>query len=207
MPGPGTRVFRTMTPFAARASAAVLTASSLSVSWAVAALVSERSERTNYYAITGRSADELRQSMNENRPVDKDGNPHDAVTSWHVRWRYTTDGSFGGCAVRSFDVSLDIAMTFPRWTNESQGAPALVQYWRAYLSALGTHEEGHKAIGRGAAADIRDAGARVPPQSKCSELAAAIDKTTAEILGRYRQRERDYDRETRHGRTQGVRFP
>jgi hypothetical protein len=30
---------------------------------------------------------------------------------------------------------------------------------------------------------------------------------TGDILERYRQRERDYDRDTDHGRTQGARFP
>ena len=74
-------------------------------------------------------------------------------------------------------------------------------------SALVKHEDGHKAIGTNAADYIRDAGFKLPPEPLCSELARSVDKMTSEILERYRQREREYDRDTDHGRTQGARFP
>ena len=208
MPGPGTNpLFRTMTRSTALVLAAVLMACSLAASRPTAGIVPEQTERTHYYAITGSSARELRDAINEKRPVGKDGKPHDAITSWFVRWKYTTTGSSGGCAVKSFDVGLDISMTFPQWTNESAAAPQLVQHWRSYYSALVTHEEGHRAIGSGAAADIREAGSKLPSEPGCNELAKAVEKTAGEILERYRQREREYDRDTDHGRTQGARFP
>jgi predicted secreted Zn-dependent protease len=113
----------------------------------------------------------------------------------------TRQRSSAGCAVKSFNVFLDISMTFPQWTNDSAAAPQLVQHWRTYYSALVKHEEGHKAIASGAAADIREAGSKIPSQLGCNELAKAIEKITGEI------REREYDRDTDHGRTQGARFP
>jgi predicted secreted Zn-dependent protease len=192
---------------AGRALAAVLTACALGWPWTRPAAAREQTERTHYYAISGASPRELREAMNRKRPVDKNGKPHDAITSWFVRWRYATAGSSAGCAVKSFNVFLDITMTLPHWTNEADAAPQLVQRWRGYYAALLTHEEGHKAIASGAEAAIREAGAKLPAQPGCSELAKAIESVTGEILERYRQREQEYDRETDHGRTQGARFP
>ena len=196
-----------MTLNTAGALAAVLTACPLALSWPSSAAFPEKTERTHYYAIAGSSARELRDAMNEKRPVGKDGKPHDAITSWFVRWQYATTTSPAACAIKSFDVSLDISMTLPQWTNESAAAPQLVQHWRTYYAALLKHEEGHRAIGSGAAADIRDAGSKLPSEQGCGDLAKAVGKMTGEILERYRQREREYDRDTDHGRTQGARFP
>jgi predicted secreted Zn-dependent protease len=196
-----------MTAKTAGELAAVLTACTLAWSLPSSAVFREQTERTHYYAIAGGSARELRDAMNEKRPVGKDRKPHDAITSWFVRWRYTTTASSAGCAIKSFDVFLDLSMTLPQWTNESAAAPQLVQHWRTYHSALLKHEEGHKAIGSGAAADIRDAGSKLSSEQGCGELAKAVEKMTGEILERYRQREREYDRDTVHGRTQGARFP
>src|SRR5262245_10661827 len=147
-----------MTPIAARTCAAVLTACSLAWFWPASPTTAENTERTVYYQIAGTSTRQLRDALNEKRPVGKDGKPHDAVTSWFVRWRYGTTPSSGGCAVRNFDVSLEISMTLPKWTNESDAVPELVQHWRTYYAALLKHEDGHKAIGSGAATDIREAG-------------------------------------------------
>ena len=208
MPGPGTKTdFSTMTSIRARALAAVLAAATLAATFAMSATLQEQTERLTYYKITGSSARELRDAMNAKRPVGKDGRPHDAVTSWFVRWTYTTTGGSPGCAVKAFNVSLDLAMTLPQWTNESDATPQLLEHWRTYYAALVKHEEGHKAIGTSAAADIRDAGSRLSSEPSCSELAKAVEKMTGEMLERYRQREREYDRDTDHGRTQGARFP
>ena len=208
MPGPGTKTdFSTMTSIRARALAAVLAAGTLAATLAVSATLQEQAERFTYYKITGSSARALRDAMNAKRPTGKDGLPHDAITSWFVRWRYTTTGGSPGCAVKAFSVSLDLAMTLPQWTNESEATTQLLEHWRTYYAALLKHEEGHKEIGNRAAADIREAGSRLPSEQSCSELAKAVEKMTNEMLERYRQREREYDRATDHGRTQGARFP
>jgi predicted secreted Zn-dependent protease len=38
-------------------------------------------------------------------------------------------------------------------------------------------------------------------------LARAIDRVANDVLKQYREKERQYDKETQHGRTQGARFP
>ena len=164
-------------------------------------------ERTKYYDVAGQSATELRESLNRHRSVDPDGMPHDAVTLWYARWQYRTATSGRGCAVASFEVSLEIVTTLPRWTNEAAAPSSLVARWRSYYEALLRHEDGHKAIAKETAAAIRTAGTNVQSSSSCAELAGAIDKVANDVLKEYREKQRQYDKETQHGRTQGARFP
>jgi predicted secreted Zn-dependent protease len=169
--------------------------------------VLDGAERTQTYEIAGVSVTELRESLNRKRPVGPDGLPHDAITVWNARWRYTTDRSPVGCTVTSFDVSLEIVTTFPRWVNEVDAPSSLVERWRNYYAALLVHEDGHKAIATAAAAAIRSVRAAAVPQPSCAELARLIDSGARRALDEYREKERRYDAETDHGRTQGARFP
>jgi len=164
-------------------------------------------EQTKYYEISGSSVTQLRESLNQKRPVSRDGTPHDANTAWDIRWRYTTRELPSMCAVKSFDVSVEIAMTVPKWVNEADAPSSLVERWRNYYAALLVHEDGHKAIASAAAAAIRRLGATVSPQPSCAEVARVIDRAATSVLDDYRQKERQYDAETDHGRTQGARFP
>jgi predicted secreted Zn-dependent protease len=173
----------------------------------VISAVLEGSERTKVYEVAGSSIAQLRESLNRQRPVGPDGLPHDAITMWHIRWRYATGGPRLGCAVTSFEVFLETVTTMPKWVDEAEAPSSVVERWRTYYAALLVHEEGHKAIATAAAAAIRRAGAAVSPESSCAELARVIDEAATRVLDEYRQKERRYDAETSHGRTQGARFP
>jgi predicted secreted Zn-dependent protease len=164
-------------------------------------------EQLKYYDITGSSATQLRESLDRQRPVGPDGMPHDAVTLWNIRWQYRTPTSADTCAVISFETSLEVVTILPRWTNEKDAESSLVARWRDYYAKLLDHENGHKAIATATAAALRDAGTKAPSHSSCVELARSIDSVGTAILEESRQKQRQYDTETEHGRTQGARFP
>ena len=164
-------------------------------------------ERTAHYEIAGTSAAELRESMNQRRPVGADGRRHDGLTSWKVRWRFHTASSESGCAVTAFEVSLDVVTTLPKWTNEAEGHSSLVRRWHGFYTALQAHEDGHKAIATAAAGAIRDAGLQALRRPTCEEVARAVNHVAQRILDQYLQKNRRYNAETDHGRTQGARFP
>jgi predicted secreted Zn-dependent protease len=176
--------------------------------WTVLAGVLDAAERTQTYDIAGDSATELRESLNRRRPVASDGLPHDAITVWNIRWRYTTAPSPGGCAVTSFDVSLDVVTTMPRWVDEADASSSsLVERWRTYRAALLVHEDGHKRIATEAAVAIRKVRDTAAPQPSCADVSRLIAGAASRLLDEYREKERRYDVETDHGRTQGARFP
>lgn len=164
-------------------------------------------EQTKTYEISGGSVKQLRESLNRERPLGRDGVPHDAVTVWDIQWRYRYRQSPLGCTLTSFDVSLEIVMTVPKWVNEADAPPSLVEQWRNYYAALLVHEDGHKGVAAAAAAAIRRVPDAISPQSSCAELARMIDESAKGVLDECRQKQREYDAQTDHGRTQGARFP
>lgn len=171
------------------------------------AALGQPASSVKYYEVSGRSVAELRQALDRLRPVGPDGKGHDALTTWHVRWRYRTVSTGAGCDFTSFDTSLETHTTMPKWATENDAPAALVQLWRDYVSALLVHEEGHKTIAEAAATAIRELRDKVSRQMSCVEMRRTIDKTANDLLEQHRAKERQYDAETSHGRTQGARFP
>ena len=75
------------------------------------------------------------------------------------------------------------------------------------MTALQTHEDGHKEIGIQAGHDILRTLEGLPSYPTCDELEEAADAAGEGVLDRYREQEIIYDQTTRHGATQGARFP
>jgi predicted secreted Zn-dependent protease len=170
-------------------------------------VAAQKPDETRYYNVSGNSAAELRASMNAARPATSDGVRHDGVTTWKIRWRYRTAAARNRCDVTSFDATEEIVETIPKWVNESDASPALVAQWRAFVTALVAHESGHVANAFEALDVIRQAGRGVMSQSNCADLGRLIDQTGNALIAQYKEKDRKYDADTQHGRTQGVRFP
>jgi predicted secreted Zn-dependent protease len=158
---------------------------------------------TLYYDVAGASADELRAQLDLQSEIEQG----DAYTDWQIQWRYDYARSAGGCGLASLTVSLDVTLTFPRWTPPEGVSPGLQEQWLAYLAALEVHEQGHEKLAAQAADEIAAALSSLPLYPSCAELERAADEAGERILEGYRQLELEYDRETEHGATQGARFP
>ena len=164
-------------------------------------------DETRFYNVSGRSAAELRASLNTVRPATSDGVHHDGLTTWKIHWRYRTTAARDRCDVTSFNATEEIVETIPKWTNETGAPPALVAQWRTFIAALVAHEGGHVAIATEALEAIRRAGRGFRSQSNCADLGRLIDETENSLLVQYKEKDKKYDADTQHGRTQGVRFP
>lgn len=99
-----------------------------------------------------------------------------AYTSWNVRWS-------GSCAVE-----VKVTYTLPKHTNPRAMPADLQREWARMLKALTAHERLHGAHGIKAGREI--------DQARCRNPQAIIRK--------YNRADLRLDRETRHGRTQGV---
>jgi len=159
-----------------------------------------------YYEVHGNSAQEVREWMNRNGPVGKDGRRFHGYTKWHVRWNFRYRPRGASCEVTSVETSLDVIMTLPRWTRPA-GAPAeLEREWERYSAALRAHEDGHAGLGAAAAGEIQRRLSEMSGTSGCQALADDMNRTGRAILEEAKAREREYDATTGHGATQGARF-
>jgi predicted secreted Zn-dependent protease len=163
-------------------------------------------ETVSYYEVSGSSAQELRAAMDRLGPESDDGERFDAMTRWHVRWRYRYESDGDHCSISAFTTSVEIRMTLPRWSFRTAGSP-LAERWDRYMEALTGHERGHGDIAVRAAQAIQQQVSALEPATSCSRLEESIQERAEQLLDQHRDEEIRYDERTRHGATQGAVFP
>ena len=159
-----------------------------------------------YYQIEGSTAGELRAQMNQLGPADRLGQ-HDAYTKWYVSWSYPYSIEGGECATGPVEVEVEVTFTLPQWDPPADASQELMGKWNAYMTALQTHEDGHKDIAIQAGNEILQTLEALLAYPTCSELEKAADAAGEGVLDQYRQQETIYDRTTDHGATRNLRFP
>lgn len=165
-------------------------------------------ERVEYYAVRGRTAEALLSEMSAKGPPApfEPGRRYFASAEHMFGWTYEYAPGASGCAITEFDVSVDIAYTYPRWDNRAEGSGKLNAYWDRFLGRLEVHELGHGDIARETGVNIARALQALAPQATCKELVSAINETAKSVTKAGDMKQRAYDRETGHGKTQGAWF-
>jgi predicted secreted Zn-dependent protease len=161
---------------------------------------------TNYYAVTGTTLGEIRDSLSRSRPW-KDKSSLDALTQWRIEWRYQFASSAAGCRCTSFTTKTTIAITLPRWTRPTNAAPETATHWDRYMIALRQHELGHAQIGLAAAAEQHKRISQVGARTDCEALKKKIDLLAQQTVEDYGRRDQEYDERTGHGAKQGAFLP
>lgn len=139
-----------------------------------------------FYTVTGSTANEIRSSLNQNRPGS-----YDAWAQWYFTW--------SGCQEGGVQVNYTITVDFPQWSPPPDPSSALVQSWNRYIHALALHEQGHVDLVMEAVPNFIETLQNVP----CDQINATANAMLAEI----NQANVEYDEETDHGATQGAVFP
>lgn len=165
------------------------------------AAVSEQVEH-RYYDVDQRPGDTLLSALNAASPVRDGGRTFHAYTAWNVRWQFRWNAAPGGtCRITSVATRLAVTMTMPRLRATDA---LLAADFRRYYPALLLHEEGHRNLARGVAQEIDRRIEDLPPMERCTDLEREANRIGHELLEAARQREIEYDRNTRQGCTQGA---
>jgi predicted secreted Zn-dependent protease len=157
------------------------------------------------YEVFGTTPTELRQSMRDRGPLEQ-GRRWDGYTNWRVGWTYRYAMRSGTCEITEVEVAYSSRVVLPEWRAPSGTSVDLRRDWNRYLAALRTHEEGHVRIGADAAREIL-AGIGALTAPSCTDMSARADRLGHRTLDEFRARQRAYDAETGHGRTQGAVWP
>jgi len=159
--------------------------------------------KTNYYSVTGASRPEIRRSINQSRPW-KDAESRTGLTQWRIEWRFEVKLTGDGCRCNSFTTTTTITNTLPRWTPPAGATAELKAAWTRFITALGEHEDGHSRQALAAAADLHKRVQELGPAADCNGLRKRINDLAERVIDEHRQRDKDYDRRTQHGATQGA---
>jgi predicted secreted Zn-dependent protease len=153
----------------------------------------------SYYEVRGDSLPEIRRALDEVRPRDpNDGLRVDALASWYIDWRWP-EGADGRCDLSRAEIRFRAWVRLPRLVERATTPETVRLRWRGYAAVLARHEANH----------IRRAwerSGRVLAALRASTCANAARDGRSAIagIGRF---DREYDRSTRHGYTEGVHFP
>jgi predicted secreted Zn-dependent protease len=138
-----------------------------------------------FYTVTGETANQIRNSLNQNRPGS-----YDAYAAWNFQWN--------GCG-QDFQVTYTITVDFPEWSPPAAPDDDLVRNWNRYINALALHEQGHVDL----VVDSIPYFIETMQNAPCNQ----VNATGQQLLDEINQINVQYDEETNHGETQGAIFP
>ena len=159
------------------------------------------SVRTNYYAVTGATVQEIRSDIARKRPWKQEV---DGFTAWKIDWFYRTEATDSECRLQSFEVKTDVTVTVPRWTPPADVDPETKRSWTTYINGLLAHEDGHKRIALAAATEVRNRLQRLNSAASCDALDAHVKHEATHAIDEFKKREKTYDERTEHGRKDGA---
>lgn len=157
-----------------------------------------------YYYIDGRSAAVLAAKIDQQGPVAPDGQRLAAKTKWNVQWKFNHEQEGVTCSMKGMVVAVGVAQTLPKWRGEAKGPASLRAHWKKFLAALLRHEDRHKDHGLRAGKEIEAALAAVKPAGNCEDMQNAANAIAEQIVVKYQKLDEDYDRQTRHGQSEGA---
>ena len=163
--------------------------------------VQESLEYTYYHAIA-KPGQSLVSSLNAASPVNEKGRVFHGYTKWNVRWNFSwIENRDGTCKITTTKTSVTGSITLPRLAGANPEQQAVFE---RYAAALKQHELGHYQIGKDAAATIDQALLDMPPMRNCTSLDKVANDGAYQALERYKEKERLYDANTEHGKSQGA---
>src|SRR5256714_15617888 len=134
-----------------------------------------------YYDIDGSSTGALRNQIDRLGPKDESGKSQDALTVWSIEWGFGTAQRGDSCVLRDVKVTLNVAVTLPRWKPPAMASRELLKTWQAYFKAVRLHEAGHRTI---AERNAREVMAALTPLrgTSCDKLSDEAARTAERIV-------------------------
>jgi predicted secreted Zn-dependent protease len=163
--------------------------------------VTEKLVYTNYEA-KAEPARSLQDILDDATPHREGDQIFLGMTDWKVDWRLEgTEKPDGKCRITQVRTELSVVIDLPVLIG---GNADQNDQFGKLLPALRTHELGHVAIARHAAAAIDGKLRSLPEASGCDALKSSASRIAAKTLDEYKAMEIRYDVVTGHGKTQGA---
>lgn len=168
------------------------------------ALIRRASAEYVFYDVVGDTPAAVWASMRA-ASVQTLGGRYFARTEWNVSWRARWGGG-GACRASVADLHLTARVTLPRWVPPAGASAELIAQWDAFIRALSLHEAKHVDIATAGARAIRREIEAVSGPS-CAGMDARTRAAAERALIAHREQDRQYDRRTRNGVTEGAVWP
>lgn len=159
-----------------------------------------------FYDVAGLSAEELYVQMRA-KGVRKAGVTFFGEYRWDLSWEVNYVAAWTGvCRPAEVRVKLDTQTILPRWQPPADASPTLQAQWNRFVTALRSHQKGHAELAQRAADEVKETLQTFEP-TKCGTIKGEAERRAQALLDRYREADDKYDRDTRHGLSQGAVWP
>lgn len=161
-------------------------------------------ETINYSHYTAHVArgQSLMEALNAASPIRQDGRTYHGYTKWLVRWNFRwNENRDRSCSIASVTTSVTSTITLPRIDG---GTASQKKEFQRFSAALKEHELGHHNIAKAGAEQVKQAILALPEMTSCKRLERAANDTGNRVVREHNEKDKRYDADTRHGRTQGA---
>ena len=151
-----------------------------------------------YYEIYSKDWAGMRLEIDQKGPKGFHG-----FANWKVSYNYRYNAPVGGqCSITSMVPHFEGEILLPHWVPGPDVSATQRQKWDQFIAALKVHEDGHINHGAKLSAAIAQLNGMQAPS--CSEVESQVRKRADELIKRYAAMDIEYDRDTKHGATQGA---
>jgi predicted secreted Zn-dependent protease len=155
------------------------------------------------YPVRGTTIAAIAHDLGVERSAESD---YIGATTTRVQWQFAQQHVDDTCAISDVVVTLEIETRLPAWERLPGVSPTLVRQWATFLDATERHENGHRNIALHTAAAM--AQSLVDEHGlPCAELDQLANASAQAQWDLGHQHQLAYDAATRHGETQGSRWP
>jgi predicted secreted Zn-dependent protease len=157
-----------------------------------------------FYDIFPISTLDFDKEMRKRSPIKNNEQKFNAYTDWHVKWDFRWKEKNGGCIITKANTSLSVTYRLPRIAKDHPTPPNVRQSFKNYYTALLKHEKNHMRSGLSAAREIENALLNLGYFETCDQLDTSANATANKIVSKYNEQDKEYDRKTEHGKTEGA---
>lgn len=158
--------------------------------------------RYDYYSVEGGNAESVMKSLHDRGPTAR-GKTYFGLTTSQTGFNFQLVPTESGCRIGTFGVFTEIIVTLPKWDPPHGTPDELENQWERFIQQLTRHEMWHAQASRDGTNETWRA-VRAMTGRSCRELDRNAKAEIARISEAVERRNEDYDRETDHGRRDGI---
>lgn len=159
------------------------------------------SEEYEYYYVNPNTRADILTSLKENSPIHENGKimygSSNSDVKWNLKWKHNSQI----CWITSVNTKVNTTYTLPKLI---EGGSGIDDFWANWYPNLLTHERGHHKLAIDAAEEIERTIRKMPSFSTCDLLEKNANNIVLESINKLRRLQKDYDKRTNHGETQGA---
>jgi predicted secreted Zn-dependent protease len=155
------------------------------------------------YVISPRFPQEIKPELMRNTPIRERGGTFNGHTDWYINWHYQTRQEPNICRLHNIRTNVHVIHTLPA-LSEYVTDEKTINVFNKFNKALTQHEKNHGNNGLSAAREIDKAISKIQPQQNCRYVTRMIDDIGNSIIQKYINADREYDRITQNGLSEGA---